>query len=67
MWEYNKLNESSILVWNSFESVWYYRSFCGCGLKKKYFIKSTFDKGWFGIYVCLVKTVVEINVEQKVV
>jgi len=31
--------------------------------KKNYFIKNIFDWGWFDIYVCLVKTVVEIEVE----
>jgi hypothetical protein len=35
--------------------------------KKVVFIESTFDWGWFGIYICLVKTVVEIEVEQKIV
>jgi hypothetical protein len=47
--------------------VWYCGSFCGYGLKKVVFIKSIFGWGWFGIYVCLVKTVVKIKVEQKVV
>jgi hypothetical protein len=35
--------------------------------EKSYFIKSTFDWGWFSIYICLVKTVVEIEVKQKVI
>jgi hypothetical protein len=35
--------------------------------KKNYFIKNTFTWGWFDIYICLVKTVVEIEVEQKVI
>jgi hypothetical protein len=47
--------------------VWYCDNFYGCGLKKNYFIKNTFSWGWFGIYVCLVKIVVEIEVEQKVI
>ena len=34
---------------------------------KKYFIKNTSGWGWFDIYICLVKTVVEIEVEQKVI
>jgi hypothetical protein len=46
--------------------VWYCGSFCGCGLKKNCFAKSTFSWDWFGIYICLVKTVVEIEVEQKI-
>jgi hypothetical protein len=33
---------------------------------KSYFIKITFSWGWFGIYICLVKTVVEIEVGQKI-
>ena len=32
------------------------------GFKKNYFIKSTFSWDWFDIYICLVKTVVEIEV-----
>jgi hypothetical protein len=35
--------------------------------EKSCFIKSIFSWDWFGIYICLVKTVVEIKVEQKVV
>jgi hypothetical protein len=34
---------------------------------KNYFIKNIFDWNWFDIYVYLVKSVVEIEVEQKVV
>jgi hypothetical protein len=34
---------------------------------KKLFYKKYFWLGWFDIYICLVKTVVEIEVEQKVV
>jgi hypothetical protein len=34
---------------------------------KKLFYKSTFGWGWFGIYISLVKTVVKIKVEQKIV
>jgi hypothetical protein len=34
---------------------------------KSYFIKNIFSWGWFDIYICLVKTVVEIEIEQKVV
>jgi len=44
--------------------VWYCGSFCDCNLKKKLFCKK---HGWFNIYICLVKTVVAIEVEQKVV
>jgi hypothetical protein len=33
---------------------------------KKLFYKSSFSWGWFGIYTCLVKTVIEIEVKQKV-
>jgi len=47
--------------------VWYCGSSCGCSLKKNYFIKSIFSWGWFNIYICLVKTVVTIEIEQKVV
>jgi len=43
--------------------VWYCGSFCGYSLKKNCFIKNTFNWGWFGIYIYLVKTVVEIDVE----
>ena len=35
--------------------------------EKNYFIKSIFDWGWFGIYIYLVKTVVEIEIEEKIV
>ena len=35
--------------------------------KKIVFIKSTFSWGLFDIYICLVKTMVEFEVEQKVV
>jgi len=35
--------------------------------EKSCFIKSIFNWGWFDIYICLVKTVVEIEVEQKIV
>jgi hypothetical protein len=31
--------------------------------KKSSFIKSAFSCGWSGFYICLVKTVVEIEVE----
>ena len=48
-------------------SVWYCDSFYGCSLKKIIFIKSIFGWGWFDIYICLIKTVVEIEVKQKVV
>ena len=34
---------------------------------KKFFIKSIFGWGWFGIYICLVKTVIEIEVQQKII
>ena len=34
---------------------------------KKLFYKNQFFLDWFGIYICFVKTVVEIEVEQKVV
>jgi hypothetical protein len=34
---------------------------------KKLFYKSIFSWGWFNIYICLVKTVVEIKAEQKIV
>ena len=44
---------------------WYCVSFCGCDLKKSCFIKSIFSRDWFDIYICLVKTVVEIEIEQK--
>ena len=47
--------------------VWYCGSFCGCDLKKNYFIKNTFSWGWFDIYICLVKIVVEIEIEQKII
>jgi hypothetical protein len=40
---------------------------CDCGLKKVVFTKSIFSWDWFDIYICLVKTMVEIEVEQKVV
>jgi hypothetical protein len=46
--------------------VWYCDSFYGFCLKKL-FIKGVFYWGWFGIYICLVKNVVEIEVEQKIV
>jgi hypothetical protein len=46
-----------------FDCVWYYGSFYGCGLEKNYFIKNIFSWSWFGIYICLIKTVVEIEVE----
>jgi hypothetical protein len=49
------------------KSVWYCGSFCGYGLKKIIFIKNTYSWGWFSIYVYFIKTVVEIEVEQKVV
>jgi len=32
-------------------------------IKKKYFIKSIFSWSWFDIYICLIKTVIEIEVE----
>jgi len=35
--------------------------------EKSCFIKSTFGWGWFDIYTSLVKTVVKIKVEQKIV
>ena len=38
--------------------------FC-CSLKKVVFIKGIFSWGWFDIYIYLVKTVVEIEIEQK--
>ena len=44
-----------------------YGNFCGCDLKKIIFIKNTFSWGWFDIYICLVKTVIKIEVEQKIV
>jgi hypothetical protein len=47
--------------------IMYYGNFYGCGLKKIIFIKSTFSWGWFDIYICLVKTVIKIEVEQKIV
>jgi len=34
---------------------------------KKLFIKGIFCWDWFGIYICLVKNMVEIEVEQKIV
>ena len=34
---------------------------------KKLFYKNTFSWGWFDIYICFVKTVVKIEVEQKIV
>jgi len=34
---------------------------------KKYFIKSIFGWNWFEKNKCLVKTVVEIEVEEKVI
>jgi hypothetical protein len=34
---------------------------------KKLFYKKYFNWGWFDIYICLVKTVVEFEVEQKIV
>jgi len=34
---------------------------------KKLFYKNIFSWGWFNIYICLVKTVIEIEVEQKIV
>ena len=34
--------------------------------KKIVFIKSTFSWGLFDIYICLVKTMVEFVVEQKI-
>jgi hypothetical protein len=34
---------------------------------KKKIIKSIFDWGWFDIYIYLVKTVIEIEIEQKIV
>ena len=46
-------------------NVWYRGRFYGCGLKKK-IIKNTFGCGLFVIYIYLVKTVVKIEVEQKV-
>jgi hypothetical protein len=42
-------------------------AFCGCDLKKVILEKNTFNWGWFGIYIYLIKTIVEIEVEQKVV
>jgi len=45
----------------------YCGSFCGYDLKKNYFIKNIFGWGWFDIYTCMVKTVVKIEVEQKVI
>ena len=34
---------------------------------KKLFYKMFFGWGWFDIYICLVKIVVEIEIEQKIV
>jgi len=34
---------------------------------KKLFYKNTFSWGWFGIYIYLVKTMVEFEAGQKVV
>ena len=53
-----------MIEWHCF---WYYGRFCGCDLKKIVFIKSNFGWGWFGIYICLVKTVIEIEVEHKII
>jgi len=47
------------------ELIWYCGSFCGYDLKINCYIKSTFDQRWFDIYIYLVKTVVEIEIEQK--
>jgi hypothetical protein len=34
---------------------------------KNYFIKSIFGWDWFNIYIYLVKTMVEIEIEQKII
>jgi len=57
--------KTNILI--DYECIWYGDSFCGCGFKKNHFIKSIFGWDWFGIYLCLVKIVVEIEVEQKII
>ena len=46
--------------------VWYCDSFCGGGLKKLFY-KKYFGWSWFDIYIYLVKAMVEIEVEQKIV
>ena len=44
----------------------FFGKFYGHG-EKHYFIKNIFGWGWFDIYIYLVKTVVEIEVEQKII
>jgi hypothetical protein len=47
--------------------VWYCGCFCSCDLKKKQFHKNHFCWGLFKKFKSLVKTVIEIEVEQKIV
>jgi hypothetical protein len=49
------------------ECISYCDSFCGYDLKINCYIKRTFDQCWFGIYIYLVKAVVEIEVKQKII
>jgi hypothetical protein len=49
------------------ECIWYCGSFCSYDLKTNCYIKSIFDQRWFDIYIYLVKTIVEIEVEQKII
>jgi hypothetical protein len=56
-----------IIVNSRFESVFGIVVVLWLWFEKNYFIKNTFSWGWVDIYICLVKTVVAIEVEQKVV
>jgi hypothetical protein len=46
--------------------VWYCGNFYGSDLKKLFY-KKYFGWSWFDIYIYLVKAMVEIEVEQKIV